>query len=579
MRIRDEVRRRWGGLAARRAVLGGAIAVAVAAAQVLPTVAAAANVSSTVTASAPTPSLLQQLTQMEAQIKTYTKVVAAAPLTVTGAVYATAAKLPPPQITYPTAPATFRTYLTQLTGALGSVLQAVPTAEGPQTQAALQSYGAALAGLSQSNLNQLYFYLSQSTRWQSYPAILESAVAQIKNQAPYLSQQFSAWVAANGSQYAALLGSGPGSGGSGGSTGSSGSGVTVVTPGSSTTTSTTTTTGTLAPSTSFAPTTASPTSGASEAFPPLPPDTCPPIIPYPGMIVLEHGLSLVQTGLTKGAKLAERDDTWGVIALGEGVEITIPGIIHDALTVAAFVVQAVLYAANLLDELHADCETEAHIALLRQLYSNLSRTQGQIIANTVTLIQDVTALTTIVNARTSTILQNIGYLRQQIHNQGNTILNSQSAVINVINAQTLQNLHNQQVANAARNLQLQTQLETSLATSLQQNTALFELPNSVGGYLNATPVGVQAVVSGLVAQMQQAGESIAPQALFTLQLADRALTLKKFKLAYVLYKITYQILQYVGPVGPPFGTHKFGIPVGPDTSPPFAAAAASASGS
>jgi hypothetical protein len=547
-------------------VAGIFLAVAVAAAQVVPVAAAAADPVAATGSAATTsvPNLIQQLTQLQSQIAAFGSEVQAAPRTVSGTVYSAPT---PPQPSYPPAPASFRSYLAAFVGALGALQQVTPMAQGPNTEAALSEYGAALAGLSPADLNQLYFYLSQAPHWQEFPQILQSVRAEVATYAPDMRGQFAAWVATNRPEQAALL-LGPSS--SGGIASGGTSGVTVTSPGSTVTASDTsagssaggmvTGAGILSPDGAAQAPAGS--SGAADAFPPLPPDTCPPALPYYAMIAIENGLQLLIGGLNKGAKLAERDDTWGVIALGEGVEITIPGIIHDVLEVASFVAQGTLLGFTIVDELHSACETESHHALLETLYEELSRTQGQIQANTVTLIAQVTALTTIVNARTATILQNIGYLRQQLGNEVSTILNSQAAVISVVNQQMLQNLKAQEAASAARALQLQTEVQGVLAASFARNEAIFELPASVGGYLNATPVGVQAVVSGLVVQMQQAGERIAPQALLALALADRALAVGQYKLAYALFKVAYQILSYVGPVGGPFPPGHFGFPTG-----------------
>ena len=556
----------------RHGTVAAAVAIAVAGLQVLPVMAQAASVPSTSTVSSSTvaasTNLLQQLELFQSQINSVTQ--SQASQSVSGTVYGTGPIVPQP--TYPQAPADFSAYLSSLVASMTTLVQAVPMAEGPSTLSSLSQFGSALNGLSQSTLNQLYFYLSQGDGWQQYPTMLQSAVAQLRSSVPDLNGQFAAWVKSYAPQFTPFL---PAAGGTGTSTGAPAEGSGTISSstttgslsGSTASTGGTSFSGTGGDLTTGAPATADSTASASDAFPPIPPDTCPPVIPYPGMIVLAHGLDLVEAGLTKGAKLAERDDTWGAVVLGEGVEITIPGIIHDILEVAAFVVQAVQLGDSILSELHSECETEAHAELLKTLYENLSRTQGQVIFNTDTIITDVIALTTIVNARTSTILQNIGDLRAQINNQVSTILNSQGALITAVNGQTLQNEQNQQAQVAVNARTRQVQIENDLSQPLEENNTLFELPSSVGGYLNATPVGVKSVVTGLVVALQQSGQEVAPQALLAVSLADRALTMKQYKLGYTLYKIGYQILQYVGPFSGPPG--RFGLPNGPYPDWPF----------
>lgn len=479
---------------------------------------------------------------------------------VTGSVYGPGATQP----TYPAAPPSFPGYLQSLMASLRNISAEVPMAGGPATLASLNEFTAALGDLSPSNENQLYFYLSQVSGWQQWPSMLSSALTGVQSSDPGLSAEFASWIKTSAPEFAPFVGGLPSGGSTGGSTG------TTVTPGSSSSSVSTTTLGGSLGSTfpSQGSVTTTTTTESTDAFPPLPLDTCPPIIPYPGMIVLEHALVLVEAGATKGAKLAERDDTWGAVAIGEGVIITIPGIIHDILTAVAFVAQAADLGATILDQLHSVCETGAHNKLLQTLYKNLSKSQGEVITNTNTIITDVIALTTILNARTSTILQNIGYLRQQLTKQVHTILNSQAALITAVNSLTLQNLRNQKTQTLVNNRTLEIDIENSLSQPMEENTALFELPASAGGYLDATPVGVQSVVTNLLTSMAQSGATVAPQALLVVGLGDRAIALKKYKLAYTLFKIGYQVLQYIGPFNPPAGA-SFGLPTGSYPNWPF----------
>ena len=148
------------------------------------------------------------------------------------------------------------------------------------------------------------------------------------------------------------------------------------------------------------------------------------------------------------------------------------------------------------------------------------------------------------------------------------MLNTQGALLQEVNQQVLQNLHAQQSQQEAFQRELTVEIQASLAAPLEENEAIFELPASQGGYLDATPIGVQETVSDLVRSLQATGQPVAAQALLALNLADRALVAGAYKLSYALFKIAYQILQYLGPFGPPFGP-AFGIPQGPDQSPPF----------
>ena len=96
--------------------------------------------------------------------------------------------------------------------------------------------------------------------------------------------------------------------------------------------------------------------------------------------------------------------------------------------------------------------------------------------------------------------------------------------------------------------------QTSLDQGLRHNIELalsggnvttivaYELPSSLGGYLDATPIGVQAIVTNTMSLMQAANQAISPQASKNLTLANNALAAGQYKQAFVYYQQTYGLL-------------------------------------
>ena len=85
-------------------------------------------------------------------------------------------------------------------------------------------------------------------------------------------------------------------------------------------------------------------------------------------------------------------------------------------------------------------------------------------------------------------------------------------------------------------------IEESLQGGGATAVASYELPASLGGYLDSTPIGVKAIVSGAMAKLQQAGQPINPTATSSLTSANNALAAGQFKQAFVYYQAAYQAL-------------------------------------
>ena len=83
----------------------------------------------------------------------------------------------------------------------------------------------------------------------------------------------------------------------------------------------------------------------------------------------------------------------------------------------------------------------------------------------------------------------------------------------------------------------------SLLSILQQlaeyDTAL--VANTIG-YLDATPIGVQKIVTDALARLRASGQPVDSAAPRDLVLADSALTAKQYKKAYHYYELAYQAI-------------------------------------
>jgi hypothetical protein len=67
-----------------------------------------------------------------------------------------------------------------------------------------------------------------------------------------------------------------------------------------------------------------------------------------------------------------------------------------------------------------------------------------------------------------------------------------------------------------------------------------QIPAAQGGYLNAVPIGVQAIATNALAQMTEAGQAVNPAAPQDLAAANADLVAGKYRQAYALYAQTYK---------------------------------------
>ena len=99
-------------------------------------------------------------------------------------------------------------------------------------------------------------------------------------------------------------------------------------------------------------------------------------------------------------------------------------------------------------------------------------------------------------------------------------------------------------AQASLNAAQQQAIEQALAGGHNAAIASYELPGSLGGYLDTTPIGVQAIVTNALATVQQSGQKVDPDAFKKLNDANNALAAGQYKQAFFTYQDAYQHLTH-----------------------------------
>lgn len=269
-----------------------------------------------------------------------------------------------------------------------------------------------------------------------------------------------------------------------------------------------------------------------------PPDSCPTApsdYAIGAALAASTALQLVVSGVPQS-------EVVGAIVAGEGTVDSFPNPGYYVALAAYAVSDAAYQALEFARMLSADCESTAHISLLKDLYNNLSDSQQLINSELVTALTNVSALTELTNSRTQAILNKTADLRQYVQEQTTAILDNTDALTTLMNNNQTTFLADFTKVEKALDVQLSVLIQQNLLESAQANVALFELPASVGGYLNRTPVGVQAIVTQAFAQMTQAKISIPSGATTALSEADEFLNAGRYRSAYEYFKLAYQRL-------------------------------------
>ncbi len=424
--------------------------------------------------------------------------------------------LPAPP-TYPTPPADFLSQVQAMAQAAMSMERANPFLAQAEVTQQSQGLQQLISSLTPQELALMYHALQQSPGWQSWTATMQSAASQLAAEPANVVAEAEA--AGSGTGTASAL---PGA-----SQGASGGSQTAAAPSSG-----------RGPAAQQAVTVLT---GPPGGFvpPQAPPDTCPP--PAPGGEVAIAALEVTAAGMRTTKLLVPQLLALGAVVLGEGTEFTIPDPVWDVFELIESAVDLTASAFDVIQAGHTACETDAHNTLLSDLYNNLATTQAEVLGQTTTILNDVVTLEAIDNSRTTTILNTLSNLTKQFDTQIGTVLNSQNAVTQLINQLTISQQAADQQTVSYEQLQLKLTIEQDLSSG-QANIATLELPASQGGYLDSTPVGVQEIVTNTVTAMQQAGETVDPDALQDISNANQALASGNYKVAYAEYRAAYQSL-------------------------------------
>jgi hypothetical protein len=94
-------------------------------------------------------------------------------------------------------------------------------------------------------------------------------------------------------------------------------------------------------------------------------------------------------------------------------------------------------------------------------------------------------------------------------------------------------------AQTSLDLDLRHNIEEALAGGGNTTIVAYQLPSSLGGYLDATPIGVQAIVTTTLAMMNTAKQPIGHDATDDLLRANHALATGQYKQAFTYYQAAY----------------------------------------
>jgi hypothetical protein len=150
---------------------------------------------------------------------------------------------------------------------------------------------------------------------------------------------------------------------------------------------------------------------------------------------------------------------------------------------------------------------------------------------------------TIANDCQEAQMQQVGIDTDNTAFQTYTLLTAVAGTANETD-QEVANLTNQETAEFEQ--QLTADIEAALTAPVGTTPiALFELPVSfegltIGGYLNAAPVGVNEVVATAISNMQVTGATMGPDATRDQTLANQSLAAGQFKLAFDYFRLAYQ---------------------------------------
>jgi hypothetical protein len=239
------------------------------------------------------------------------------------------------------------------------------------------------------------------------------------------------------------------------------------------------------------------------------PVQCPPTTLIGAMLAVKLGLEEAITGLA-GA-VAFLTDPLFVEVVGEGASAKNPGVTtieviqHSLELVLAGVEWTIGQVNNCYEGIFLGVTTtEGNMQILGEDVQILAQGENRILHNAATLSAAIDA----------------GFGKVDTNNAG------------------LQNSVN--TAQAALDAALRQHIEAALTSG--RPDVDFELPASAGGYLDATPIGVQQIVTDALAALRANGQPVDVAAPRYLTLANNALTAQHYKAAYHYYQLAYQAI-------------------------------------
>jgi len=217
-----------------------------------------------------------------------------------------------------------------------------------------------------------------------------------------------------------------------------------------------------------------------------------------------YALNLAVDAYTITTSFVPQSLVQGDYVLGEGVTITLPDPAWVAVELGLMAVQIARDTLVWQQAIAADCASNSLAALIGVVYDNVNSLIGLVDSRTTAIDNEEQLLYALVDARTTLILNKIAVLQ------------------------------------ASLNLELKVTIEEDLLQGANGSVADFEIPASAGGYLNATPIGVQSLVTNALATTEQAGQSVNPAAPGDLAAANAALAAQQYKQAFQLYGQAYR---------------------------------------
>ncbi len=207
---------------------------------------------------------------------------------------------------------------------------------------------------------------------------------------------------------------------------------------------------------------------------------------------------------TVAAAVVPQSLVLGAYVLGEGATFTIPDPVNIVTQVLIGIGQIARDTLIWLHAINADCTGGAAEEQVGIIFDNVNSLIGLVDSRTTAIDNEEQLLYALVDSRNTLILDKIAAIQ------------------------------------ASLNLELKITIENDLLQGTSGAVADLEVPASDGGYLDATPIGVQQLVTAALQSEQAAGQAVNPAAPEDLAAANADLTAQQYKAAFNLYGQTYR---------------------------------------